>query len=108
MAEFLYRLGKFSARRAWAVLVAWIVILGLALTAFLVSGGHLANGFDIPGTETAKVNAQLEQALPELAGGSGTVVFQTTDGSEFSDDQREQISALVADADDVEGVDTVV
>jgi RND superfamily putative drug exporter len=108
MAEFLYRLGKFSARRAWAVLVAWIVILGLALTAFLLSGGQLANGFDIPGTETAKVNAQLEQAMLELAGGSGAVVFRTTNGSPFSDEQREQIGDLVASAEDLEGVDTVV
>jgi RND superfamily putative drug exporter len=108
MAELLYRLGKFSARRAWAVLVSWIVLLGLALTAFLLSGGQLANGFDIPGTETAKVNAELQEAMPKLAGGSGTVVFQTVDGSGFSDDQQAQIGELVASAEDIEGVDTVV
>ena len=108
MAELLYRLGKFSARRAWAVLVSWIVLLGLALTAFLLSGGQLANGFDIPGTETAKVNAELQEAMPKLAGGSGTVVFQTVDGSGFSDDQQAQIGELVVSAEDIEGVDTVV
>ena len=30
MAELLYRLGRFSARRAWTVIVGWLVVLGLA------------------------------------------------------------------------------
>ena len=41
MASLLYRLGRFSARRAWLVIVAWVVILGLAGGAFALFGGTL-------------------------------------------------------------------
>jgi len=30
VAELLYRLGTFAARRAWTVIIAWIGILAIA------------------------------------------------------------------------------
>ena len=41
MAALLYRLGSFAARRAWQVIVAWVLILGLSVGAFLAFGGSL-------------------------------------------------------------------
>ena len=52
MATLLYRLGRFSARRAWLVIVAWVVILGLAGGAFALFGGTLTSAVSIPGTAT--------------------------------------------------------
>ncbi len=49
MAELLHRLGTFAARRAWTVIVAWIVILALAVGGFLVGFTGLSSSFDIPG-----------------------------------------------------------
>lgn len=43
MASLLYRLGRFSAHRAWLVIVAWVVILGLAGGAFALFGGSLTD-----------------------------------------------------------------
>ena len=39
MAALLYRLGSFAARKAWTVIVSWVVILGLGVGAFLTLGG---------------------------------------------------------------------
>ena len=41
MAELLYRLGKFSARRAFAVIAIWLLLIGTAGSAALMSGGKL-------------------------------------------------------------------
>ena len=57
MAEFLYRLGRFCARRAGIVLASWLAVLGLAVTGYLAGRGELSPVVDIPGTETAKVSA---------------------------------------------------
>ena len=38
MAALLYRLGSFAARRAWQVVVAWLLILGISVGAFLAFG----------------------------------------------------------------------
>lgn len=107
VANLLYRLGRFSARRAWAVLIGWIVLLGLAGGAFLTFGGSLATNFSIPNTETERVSDQLADALPDLAGATGQVVFSTEDGSEFTAAQQQAISDLldtVADTDGVAGI----
>ena len=79
MAALLYRLGSFAARKAWTVIVSWVVILGLGVGAFLTLGGTLSNSFDIPGTASGAVTDQLAEKLPDTAGGTGTVVYQTTE-----------------------------
>ncbi|MCC3272195.1 MMPL family transporter [Arthrobacter zhangbolii] len=108
MAEFLYRLGAAAARRAKTVLAAWIGVLVAAGAAFLLFGGTLATGFSIPDTPTTQVTNHLQEKLPEASGGSGSVVVQTEDGSAFTDEQKQDISALIADASEIDGVETVV
>lgn len=108
MAELLYRLGKFAARRAWTVIVAWAAILGIAIAGFAVGFAGLSTSFDIPGTASGAVTEELQEKLPDFAGASGTIVFQTTDGSAFTDEQKSEISALAADAADLPDVAKVV
>ncbi len=103
MAQLLYRLGRFSARRAWIVLVAWMIALGVAAGSFVAFGGTLATSFSIPGTETERVNDRLADALPGLTGASAPVVFQT-DGQPFTDEQKDDISSLLKDVADMDGV----
>jgi RND superfamily putative drug exporter len=108
VASLLYRLGSFAARKAWAVIVSWILILGLGVGAFLTLGGTLSNSFDIPGTASGEVIDELADKLPDSAGGTGTVVYRTTDGSAFTDEQKQEISDLAASAEDLDGVASVI
>lgn len=108
MASLLFRLGSFAARRAWTVIVSWVLILGLGVGAFLTFGGTLSNSFDIPGTASGEVTDQLADKLPDTAGGTGTVVYRTDDGEPFTDEQKEAISDLAASAEDLDGVASVV
>jgi RND superfamily putative drug exporter len=104
MATLLYRLGRFAARRAWLVIVSWVVLLGLAGGAFALFGGTLTSAVSIPGTATQQVADQLSEEFPAASGGSGTVVFATEDESEFTDSQKSAIADVLAE---VENVDTV-
>jgi len=108
LASLLFRLGSFAARRAWAVVISWLVILGIGVGAFLGLGGTLSNSFDIPGTASGAVTDQLAEKLPDTAGGTGTVVYRTTDGSAFTDEQKKAISELAASAEDLDGVASVI
>ena len=108
MAELLYRLGKAAARRAWAVIAAWALVLAAAAGAYVAWSGTLATSFDIPGLPSSDVVADLESRLPDLAGASGTVAYRTEDGSALTDEQRAQISALVASAADLPDIAQVV
>jgi RND superfamily putative drug exporter len=89
------------------VIAAWVVLLGLAAAAYVVGHGTLSSSVSIPGTETARVAAELRERLPEASGGMGTVLFRTEDGSGLSEVQSAQISALLAQVGEVDGVRAV-
>ncbi|MEJ3405198.1 MMPL family transporter [Rathayibacter sp. YIM 133350] len=108
MAELLYRLGKFAARRAWTVIGAWVLVIAIAAVGFAVGFKGLTTSFDIPGTASGAVIEELQKKLPDFSGASGTVVYQTTDGSPFTDEQKSEISTLVDDASDLPDVAKVV
>ena len=108
MAELLHRLGTFAARRAWAVIIAWVVILGITVGGFLIGFKGLSSSFDIPGTASGDVIAELQDELPDFSGASGTVVFHTTDGSALSAEQQAEITALAESGRDLPDVADVI
>lgn len=108
MAELLYRLGRLCSRRPWAVVTVWLSLLALAAVGFAVGRGPLAAGFDIPGTETARVTAELEEKLPDLSGGYGMVVFRATTGQPITATQQAAITRVVEEARQLPYVVTVI
>ncbi|WP_454857210.1 MMPL family transporter [Promicromonospora soli] len=107
MAEFLYKLGRGAARRAWGVIGSWVLVLALTGGAFATWAGTLATSFDIPGLPSSEVVEELADGLPDLAGASGTIVYRTQDGSPLTDAQQARISELVDDAGDLPDVSAV-
>jgi len=108
MAELLYRLGTFAARKAWVVILAWVVVLAIAVGGFLVGFKGLTSSFDVPGTASGEVTSELEEKLPDFSGAAGTVVFTTDDGSELTSSQQDAIGALIDDGSDLPDVATIV
>ncbi|WP_022870975.1 MMPL family transporter [Yaniella halotolerans] len=94
MAKLLYRLGMFSARRAKTVIIAWLVILGVAAGAFLTFGGQLSNQISMPDLETTEVADRMTEELDDGSGGSANVVIRTEDGESFTSEQQEAIGEL--------------
>jgi len=108
VAELLYRLGTFAARRAGWVIGAWVLIVALAAGSFVAFFSGLSNSFDIPGTASSEVIDELQQELPDYSGAAGMVVFHTDDDTPFTDEQKAAIGALVADQADLVDVSEVV
>ncbi|QCX26690.1 MMPL family transporter [Nocardioides jishulii] len=104
MAELLYRLGRFSARRAWLVIVAWLLALALAVGAFLTFGGTLTSTVTIPGTPTSEVADTLAEEFPAASGGAAVVAFTTDNDSPLTQAQRQEISDLLERAGEMPGV----
>jgi len=108
MAEFLYRTGRWCARRAKTVIAAWALLLAAAAAAYVLFGGALTTAFSIPDTPTEAVTEQLKDAIPAAAGGTGTIVLSTENGAAFTAEQQAQISELVTRAGDTDGVANAV
>lgn len=95
MALWLYKLGRFSARRAWLVIAAWALIMGMVGGAAALFMGPMSNNFQIPGTETQQMADKLQADLPEASGGTGAVVFTTTNGEPFTQAQEQAITGAL-------------
>ncbi|MBB2976093.1 RND superfamily putative drug exporter [Microbacterium endophyticum] len=88
MSSLLYRVGRFSAKYRWWVIVAWLVLaVGLGTIAGVRGGSsNLEPSFTIPGTQAQEALETLEQRFPQLSGASARVIVQASDGGDISDD----------------------
>src|ERR1700710_2367770 len=98
MAILLQRLGLAAAKRAWLVIVVWVLVLAGVGASFALFGGSLASTFSISGTPAQNVADQLQASLPDADRGTGQVVFSTSDGSAFTADQQSEIVAALTAA----------
>lgn len=107
MGNFLHRIGAFAYAHPWRVVSSWLVILavlGFAAAQFMKP---TSAEISIPGTEAQKAIDRASELFPGGGKGSGRIVFQTGDGKKVADYQS-QISTLINDVKDVEGVTQVV
>ena len=104
MATFLYRLGRLAARRAWAVVLIWFLLLAGIGAAAGTLGKPFTSELTIPGTEFQSVLDDLKAAQPESAGGSGTVLLRNSDGAPFTAAQRTAVADTVTRWKGIEGV----
>ncbi len=100
MASFLYRVGKFSYRRWWAVLAVWI----LAAITLSALGSALSrpfeDKFELPDSPSVTAQEEIQKAFPETAkevGQPATVVVQSADGKRLdSGEHQATIERMVA------------
>ena len=109
MATLLYRLGRFSYRRARSVFIAWLLVFAAAIGGGLALGGQTDETFRIPGTESQVALDQLNALFPAVSGASAQAVVVAPDGSAVTDPAlREQIGSLERALSAVDGVDSVL
>ena len=109
MATLLYRLGRFAARRRWAVLVVWIVVLlGLSGAAVTLSGS-MSDTFSIPGTTAQKAMDTLQSKMPAAGGATGRIVFAAPEGHTLAEPTYQQaVSEVVTGVSTLPGVVAVI
>lgn len=96
MASFLYRLGKLAYRQRRWFLAAWIVILlGVGTSAALFMGTFSEN-FRLPGTQTQATLDRMKEIFPDAAKVSGSIVFESSDGTPLTAQQQKAISTALS------------
>ena len=61
MSHALYRLGRFAARRPWAVVGSWLVVSVLVVGASSAFGEKLEDSFGAPGLDSQKATDLLSR-----------------------------------------------
>ncbi len=104
MANLLYKLGMFSARRAWLVITAWMLILAATVGLMVNFAGKLSTSMSLPGTPSQLVIDDLKSSFPAASNGTGQAILHKTNGFAFNAQDKEQILQLL---DRVEKIDVV-
>jgi len=100
--QWLERLGGFSARRHWVVIIAWVLILGGLLGARSAFGGQYVNNYNVPGTPSDQGLNRLNSTFSSQGGYSGQIVFHAKTGTLAPDSSAvNQATANVAKLPDV-------
>ena len=108
MSQFLYRLGQFSARRAWLVILGWIAVIGILGGVAATAGGTFSTAMTINGTDAQRTIETLEAKFSDASRGIGQVVFHKTDGLPFTDEEKANITAALVSVHDLPAVDDTV
>lgn len=107
MARLLYKLGLFSAKRAWLVILSWVIILGTAVSLMVGFSGKLSSSMSIDGIPAQEVIDRLQESFPEAARGQGQAVFHKDDAP-FTEAEKQLISEALQETRSVYGVATVI
>jgi RND superfamily putative drug exporter len=99
-------LARFSYRRRWFVLAAWIVVFLLINILAQTLGSAFANSFSLPGTNSTHAESLLASGFQSKAGDIDQIVFHSTTGSIAS--HEKSIQGIVAKVAKLPGVATVV
>ena len=108
MATLLQRLGRFSAKRAWLVIVGWFVILGLTVAGMLNFAGTLSSAMSIDGLPAQKVADSLSSSVPQAGQAAAKIVFHKTDGKAFTAAEQVAIQQALTTAGELPVVDSMV
>ncbi|WLW50995.1 MMPL family transporter [Streptomyces sp. YU58] len=80
MSRLLYRIGHFSGRHPWRVLVTWLVIVAAAFLLNQSYGGANDETFRLPGTESQKAADALGDRFPRETVSTSNIVFHSDEG----------------------------
>jgi len=99
MSHALYRLGRYAARRPWAVIGAWLVVAVLVIGASAGFGRDLEDSFEVPGLDSQEA-VDLQSGARSSTGGLTAQVVTTPldDGVTFlgSADARAALAEVQA------------
>ncbi|MGW9627738.1 efflux RND transporter permease subunit [Microbacterium sp. NPDC055521] len=105
MSTLLSSLGRWSFRHPWRVLVAWLIVLGVAGGGALGLGAGTDNTFSIPGTESQAGLEQLQRTFPQVSGTNAQFIVVAADGDDITDaGYRDGIESTVRDLERIDGV----
>jgi len=109
VATLLYRIGRFSFRRAWTVIAIWLILLAGIVGGSVALGGQTEESFAIPGTESQDALDRLSAVFPAVAGAGVQVVVVAPDGESVNDEKYEDaIEEQTKAIEKLDGVEAVV
>jgi putative drug exporter of the RND superfamily len=105
MASLLARIGGFSARHRWWVIVAWILLLAIAAFGAVRFSQPTVSSFSISGLKSVETLKTVDREFGTGASdASGMVVFAAPEGKKLSATDAATVARLTASLASIHGV----
>ncbi|MFI2368855.1 MMPL family transporter [Streptomyces sp. NPDC018833] len=97
-------IARWCVRHRLVVVLLWLLALGGTTAAASVAGSAYSSDYGVPGTESGRATALLEEGFDGRVGDGNTVVWHTENGSVRSPAVEQRVSAML---DRVAGLDGI-
>ena len=99
MSHALYKLGRFAARRPWAVIGAWFIVSLIVVAASISFGRDLEDSFEAPGLDSTEALDLLTSTDSDAAGPTAQIVLSPLGDSTFYDSPEAQAALAAVQAE---------
>ncbi len=106
-AKPLAAIARWCVRHRIVTVLLWLAALSGVTVASAVAGSAYSNDYEVPGTESGRATAVLQEAFPGRGGDSATVVWHTENGDVRGGDVERRVTALLDDVRSLPGVAAV-
>ncbi|MFI0280152.1 MULTISPECIES: MMPL family transporter [Streptomyces] len=100
-------MARWCVRHRIVTVLLWLAALVGVTVASAVAGSAYSNDYEVPGTESGRATAVLQEAFPGRGGDSATVVWHTESGDVRGGDVERRVTALLDDVRSLPGVAAV-
>ncbi|MGW7201544.1 MMPL family transporter [Streptomyces chryseus] len=102
-------IARWCVKHRFASVLLWLLALGVVAGAAGVAGSAYSNDYEVPGTESGRATALLDEAFDGRGGDGNTVVWHTAGRTTVQAAGVEQSMTRTLDAvEDLPGVESVV
>lgn len=113
MSLFLSKVGRFSAKFRWLVILGWIFIFAALIAVFAVGSNSKSTEnatISVPDTQASLALERMNEEFPAAEGADGStlqLVFSPDSDDVTDKSSRDEISGVIAQARDLPGVEDV-
>ncbi|WP_240137241.1 MMPL family transporter [Streptomyces sp. MUM 178J] len=90
-----------------ATVLLWLLALVGVAAAAGATGSAYSNDYNVPGTESGRASALMQEGFPGTGGDSDTIVWHTDSGSVRAADVQERASGMLEEVEQLPGVASV-
>ncbi|MFF3291479.1 MMPL family transporter [Streptomyces sp. NPDC003023] len=100
-------IARWCVRHRLVVVLLWLLTLGGTAAAAAVAGTAYSNDYEVPGTESGRATALLDEGFHGRGGDSDTIVWHTDSGSVRDPDIEKRMAAMLDDVAELDGISFV-
>ncbi|MER8047250.1 MMPL family transporter [Streptomyces sp. NPDC094032] len=100
-------IARWCIKHRLVAVLLWLFALGGAATGAVVAGSAYSNDYEVPGTESGRATALLDQGFHGAGGDTDTIVWHTDRGSVRAAATEQRMTAMLDQVADLPGIASV-